>query len=224
MWGLKEIFLVGFFLASLAGVLYLGDVRLKLEGFLLAGCALALFFPLLTFLSGVVEVTLAAALALLFVSGLLLLFLVLMTGWRQLWWRAGVLLLIFLGLFSLGMLTPWRGLLLTGGGLVLVGTFMLLYARRPHVPEPEPTLPPVEAVPEPTPASPLAETTAAPVGLYCPYCASPLADEYSFCPGCGHNTDHFCRCADCGHQQYVPAEAENAYCIGCGQSLDTSGS
>jgi hypothetical protein len=211
--------LIGLFLASLAGVLYLSRVHLRLEGYLLIGCCLALFYPMLTFLSGVVNVIFAAALALLLVSSLLLAFLSLVAGWRQTWWRAGLLLVIFLGMFSLGMLTPWRGLLLTGGGLMLVGTFMLLYARRPAGLEPEPAPMPAEIVPEPEPAPPAAEVTLKPDDLHCPYCARALADDYSFCPGCGHDTSPLYRCGGCGHEQLVPAELEPAYCLNCGQLL-----
>ncbi len=225
-------FLVGLGLISLAGMFHLSDLRLPLEGYLLTGCALALFYPLLTFLSGVVEVTLAAVLALLLVSGLLLTFLGLIAGWQQVRWRLGLWLFVFLGIFSLGMLTPWRGLLLTGGSFLLLGTFMILYARRPAVPEPEPTPPPDEAVPEPDSAppsdeavlqpdsaSPPDEAPPEPVHRYCPYCARPLAEDHKFCPGCGRDTSSCRRCTDCGHHQFVPAEFESVYCLNCGQLL-----
>ena len=198
--------LIGLFLASLAGVLHLSGIRMRLESYLLIGCCLALFYPMFTFLSGLVNVTLAAILALLLVSGLLVAFLGLAAGWRQTWWRVGLLLVIFLGMFSLGMLTPWRRLLLTAGGLMLVGIFMLHYALRPTTPEPEPA---------PLPA----ETILEPVGLYCPYCARALEDDYGFCPDCGHDTSRFHCCAGCGHEQFVPAELEPAHCLHCGQLL-----
>jgi hypothetical protein len=167
-----------------------------------------------------------------------------MVGWRQIRWRAGLLLFTFLGVFSLGMLTPWRGLLLTGGGLLLLGIFMLLYARRPLEPEPEPGLPPVATVPEPEPDSapveaisepepdsaPVAtldpepaptpvEAVVEPPQHHCPYCARTLGDDYSFCPGCGHDTSQVHRCAACGQEQFIPAELEPAYCLSCGQVL-----
>lgn len=211
--------LVGLFLVSLAGVLHLSGVRLELESYLLAGCGLALFYPLLTFLSGLVDVILAAALASMLVSGLLLVFLSLTAGWRMIRWRVGLLLLIFLGAFSLGTLTPWRGLLLTGGGLLLVGVFMVLYARRPPAPEPEPVPPPADVAPEPEPALPPDDAIPEPASFYCPYCARPLADDYGFCPGCGHDTNRFRCCAGCGNKQFVPAELEPAYCSHCGQLL-----
>ena len=209
-------FLVGFFLASLAGVLYLSGMRLQLGSYLLIGCALAFFYPALTFLSGLVDVVLAAVLAMLLVSGLVLVFLGLTAGWRQTWWRVGLLLVVFLGTFSLGMLTPWQELLLTGGGLLLVGTFMILYARRPPAPEPEPeTEPPPVAEPEPTP--PPVEVTREPTKRHCPHCGRALADDHDFCPGCGQETRCLRRCAECGHEQFVPAELEPAYCVHCGQ-------
>jgi hypothetical protein len=143
-----------------------------------------------------------------------------------------LLLLIFLGAFSLGILTPWRGLLLTGGGLLLVGVFMVLYARRPPAPEPEPVLPPAEVVPELEPAPPPTDVvpepepalqpdddTPEPAGFYCPYCARALADDYGFCPGCGHDTSRFRYCTGCGHKQFVPVELEPVYCSHCGQLL-----
>jgi len=208
-------FLVGLFLASLFGVFRLSGMRLRLESYLLIGCSLAFFYPILTFLSGLVDVVLAAVLALLLVSGLLLVFLGLTAGWRQTWWRAGLLLAIFLGIFSLGILTPWRGLLLTSGGLLLVGTFMLLYARRPPAPEPEPVSilePEPMPTPEPVPAP-------EPTKRHCPHCGRALADDHDFCPGCGQDTHRVRRCAKCGHEQFVPAELEPAYCVHCGQLL-----
>jgi hypothetical protein len=213
-------FLIGLFLASLAGVLHLSGMSLRLESYLLVGCGLALFYPALTFLSGLVDVSLAAALALLVTSSLLLVFLGLTAGWRQTWWRVGLLLIIFLGAFSLGMLTPWRELLLTSGGLLLVGTFMVLYARRPPTPEPEPVQLP-EAEPasalEAEPVSPPVEVTPEPIKRHCPHCGRALADDHDFCPGCGQDTSRLRHCAKCGHEQFVAPELEPAYCVHCGQ-------
>ena len=121
--------LVGLFLASLAGLLRLADIRIRLTSLLLVGTGLALFYPSLTLLSGLVEVFLAAPIAFLVISGLVLVFLGLSIGWKATWWRVALLLLDFLGIFSMGLLTPWRGLLLTGGAILLVGTFMLHYAH-----------------------------------------------------------------------------------------------
>jgi hypothetical protein len=221
--------LVGAFLVSLAGVLYLGNVRLRLTGYLLAGCGVALFYPVLTFLSGIIDLALAAAVALVLVSGLLVAFVSLTVGWRRGGWRTALLLVIYLGFFSLGMLTPWQGLFLSGGGLLLVGTFMLLYARyrssvKPEAePEPAPVLDvqPVAMPPEPESEpelQPEEETRLAPeqAGLHCPYCARSLDDDYRFCPSCGHDTSHVRRCENCGRQQFVPIEIETVYCVHCG--------
>ena len=68
-------------LASLAAALYLDGVRLRLASYLLAGCGMALFYPLLTFLGGMVGLALAAVLALALVSGLLVALLGLTAGW-----------------------------------------------------------------------------------------------------------------------------------------------
>ena len=238
--------LVGLFLASLAGAFHLNGVRLGLTAYLLTGCGLALFYPLLTFLSGMVNLTLAAAMALLLVSGLLLAFLSLTVGWRRAGWRAVLLLAVYLGCFSLGLLTPWRGLLLTSGGLLLVGSFMVLYARRPPAPEPEPAPSPSQIAPAPQAAPSPSETEPEPepvpspgesepelafvttpeevaqpesAALYCPHCARALAEDYGFCPGCGHETSRLRRCAGCGHQQFLPAEMERVYCLRCGELL-----
>jgi len=213
-------FLVGLFIASLAGVFRLSGVSLRPESYLLAGLGLALFYPTLTFLSGVIGVVLASLMALILVSGTLLVFLGLTAGWRSTWWRVGLLLLIFLGIFSLGWLTPWRGLAASGGGLLLVGTFMVLYARRPPAPEPEPELQPTQVSYEPEHV-PILEEGIPEVAedLYCPDCGRSLADDYGFCPGCGHDTSPLQSCADCGYKQLVPAGDEPIYCIHCGELL-----
>ena len=211
-------FLVGLALASLYALCHLSDVRLQLPSYLLTGLGLALFYPLLTFLSGLVGVIPAAALALLLVSALVVLFLQRATGRRQVGWGVGWLLFIFLGCFSLGTLIPWRGLLVTVGGLLLVGGFMLLYARRPRPPEPVSSPEPLAAVPELAP-TPEPEPEPAPVGYHCPRCGRALADADNFCPGCGYETRRFYRCAHCGYEQFVPAGLEAGHCLRCGQPL-----
>jgi hypothetical protein len=240
--------LVGGFLASLAGMLYLGNLRLRLASYLLAGCGFALFYPLLTFLSGLVDLVPAAVLALALVSGLVVVFIGLRAGWRHGAWRAVLLMVIYLGFFSLGTLTPWRGLLLTGGALVLIGAFMLLYARYRSTIAPEPEARPdpepdaglesspeagSEPVPDVQPASGPSEPEPGPepqigegilpeqepAGLHCPYCARSLDEDYQFCPACGHDTSQVRRCGDCGRQQFVPAELGTVYCVHCGASI-----
>jgi hypothetical protein len=225
--------LTGGFLASLAAVLHLSSVRLRVTSYLLIGCGLALFYPLLTFLSGTIALPLAAALALVLVSALVLAFLGWTAGWRATAWQAGLLLAVFLGLFSLGVLTPWRGLLFTAGGLLLLGTFMVLYARHRASlpPEPEPVPPPEQDVAEPqveaaptlpdvadAPA-PAEEAPPPPDEVHCPYCARRLAEGDHFCPNCGHDTGQLQRCAACGRQQLVPAEIERAHCLYCGEPV-----
>ncbi len=218
-------FLVAAFLISLAVILHLSGLSLPLENYLLIGLGLALFYPTFTFLSGVINVIPAAGLTLLLISGLLSVFLGLVVGWRKVWWRIGLLLVVFLGIFSLGMLTPWRGLLLSVGSLLLVAVFMLLYARRPLISEPdtlvdadsksEAPLPQNEAPPPSESVLPPPEAT--PVSTHCPHCARLLADDFSFCPGCGHDTSYLHHCLGCGHQQLVPSELEQVYCLSCGQ-------
>jgi hypothetical protein len=231
-------FLTAAFLASLAAVLYLSDIRLRVTSYLLIGCGLALFYPLLTFLSGTIALPLAAALALALVSALVLVYLGRTAGWRATSWRAGLLLAIYLGFFSLGMLTSWRELLLTAGGLLLVATFMVLYARhRASAPTPsvldshhetvdaaaelaplQPNAEPSQAGPADA-ASPEGQGDPAPEELHCPYCARRLAEDDHYCPNCGHDTDYLQRCQACGRQQLVPAEIEHAHCLYCGEPI-----
>jgi len=237
--------LTGAFLASLAGVLYLSDIRLRVTSYLLIGLGLALFYPLLTFLSGTIALPLAAALALALVSALVVAYLGRTAGWRATSWRAGLLLAIYLGFFSLGMLTSWRELLLTAGGLLLVGTFMALYARHgasaPPAPAadlgqeaadggPEVAASQADAAPsQPGSASPLIASPDAPLPeeqasptpeeVHCPYCARRLAEDDRFCPNCGHDTGYLQRCEACGRQQLVPAEIEHAHCLYCGEPI-----
>ncbi len=224
-------FLVGLFLASLAGLFRLSGTRLTLTTFLLTGLGLVLFYPLLTFLSGLVNLTLAAAVAFLLVSGLVIVFLGLAAGWRQTAGRVGLLLVIFLGIFSLGMLTPWWRLLLTAGGFLLVGAFMFHYARRPE-PAPEPIIaqPPAEESEEETEPEEKPATVVAPAPVkvvpepepthrHCPHCGRELADDHNFCSGCGHDASPFHRCANCGHEQFVPPDSGLAHCTHCGHPL-----
>jgi hypothetical protein len=231
-------FLIGLFLLLLFGILRLADIRLRLESYLLIGCGLVLFYPLLTFLSGIFDVTLAAVLAFLLISTLLLTFLGLAVGWRQSWWRLGLLLVVFLGIFSFGLLTPWRGLLLTSGALLLVGIFMLLYARRATVPEPQvedegadDETPPaietglpveIEAAPEPGETQVVVvqkEVAPPPAQPHCPHCGRALAADHNFCPGCGQDTQSLHLCKNCGHKQWIGQDRETTFCVNCGSQL-----
>jgi len=236
-------FLVLAFLVALGMMFGLTGVRLRLENYLLAGLGLALFYPLLTFLSGGVALVWAAIVAFCLVSGLILVFLGLAVGWRPVIGRVGLLLAVFLGFFSLGMLSPWPGLLLTVGGLLLVAIFMALYARRAVAPEP--AAPPsgeatlhtdrddaiAASVAEPDSDAETAEalslqTTTAPSSpvssspkMHCPYCARSLEPDYAFCPGCGHDTGGMRRCLHCGHQQVALPGSDVTYCVQCGEKL-----
>ncbi len=213
--------LIGLFLTSLAILLRFRDVRMPLESYLMIGFALALFYPTLTFLSGLLDVTPAAIVSLAAVSALVIAFLGLTLGWRGTWWRVGLLLVIFLGIFSLGMLSPWRRLLITGGGLLLVATFMLAYACRTIRQEPEPE---TEAKSEPAPEAPPAskpekKAAPAPVTAHCPKCGRARGADFAFCPGCGYATKDLRRCKNCGHEQHLPPEAETSHCLKCGKVL-----
>jgi len=220
-------FLVGLFVACLAGLFSLNGLRFRLEGYLLAGLGLALFYPFLTFTSGVIGILPAAIVTLVVVSGLLFVFLGLAVGWAKTWRPLGLLLLVFVGFFSLGMLTPWRGLLLTSGSLLLLGTFMWVYARRPLGLSPisvskSETLtatPAGAAGSQPVMAQSPVETLKTPVHAYCFHCGRVLEDTYRFCPGCGHDAQAIRRCSHCDHLQYVPPDTEPVYCVQCGHVL-----
>jgi hypothetical protein len=219
--------LIGFFLVSLAILLRFAGERLPFESYLIIGFALALFYPALTFLSGLLDVTLAAVLCLLIVSALVMTFLAFTIGWKQTWWRVGILLIVFLGIFSLGTLTPWRRLLMTAGGLMLAATFMIAYARRvtPSEPEPEEVSEPAEDLEhEPVseaPAAPSPEKTAAPEKItgFCPQCGRERGEDYAFCPGCGYGTEELLHCQNCSHEQHISPEAEQTFCLNCGEAF-----
>ncbi|MCP4421519.1 MAG: hypothetical protein GY805_33325, partial [Chloroflexi bacterium] len=144
-------FWVVFFLLSLAILFRLEYRSFPLPAFLLMGLSFTLFYPLLTFLSGLMGVVTAALIALALIAGLLLLFIRIAVGERRVIQQVGWLLFVFLGVLSLGLLLPTRGLMLTLGGFLLVGTFMVAYAKRPSPPPPpdipEPSPPEVESPP-----------------------------------------------------------------------------
>ena len=203
--------LVACFVGCLAGVHYLTDVRLPLPHYLLAGLGFFLFYPTLTFLSGVIELPLAAAVALVVVTGLLVVFLGYAVGWRRAW-QALLLSVVFLGLFSLGMISQWRGLLFTAGGLVLVGAFMVFIARRRP---PQPTASESQGNLEDEPEAIEVE----PSTRYCPHCGTELDESFAFCPACGRDAKLFRCCPACGVEHYVLAEAELSHCPACGERM-----
>ena len=226
------------FVAALAIILRRSGIRLQREVYLLTGVGLALFYPLITFLSGLVSIAVAAGLSFVIVSALLMAFLGRAAGWRPVRWPAGVLLLVFLGFFSLGMLTPWRGLSLTLGGGLVAGLFMTGLTGRPterayaapldvvplHLDDKadQGDEPPVEesqdglsfeSLPGPEPA---AVTTPEPAGPFCPFCGEQLGESFHFCPACGKRTDQIGACQSCGSKQYVPDGQESVHCLACG--------
>ena len=107
----------------------MNGLRLRIENYLLLGCGLVFFFPLVTFFSGVLGLFAGSIISLVITIGVVTIFLRQTVGWHQTGWSTVVVLAIFLGAFALGLITEWRGLLLTAGGVVLLGIFMLRYAR-----------------------------------------------------------------------------------------------
>jgi hypothetical protein len=219
--------LIGTFLLSLAALLRFSGQRLPFESYLMIGFALALFYPALTFLSGLLGVAPAAVVCLVVVSALVIIFMGFTIGFKGTWWRVGILLVVFLGIFSLGLLTPWHRLLITGGGLVLAATFMITYARRVIPPEPEQEVKPEpeeNLEPERPPEislTPSPEVEAAPEETkgYCPQCGRERGDDYAFCPGCGYATEGLLRCQNCSREQHVSTEVEEIFCLHCGDAL-----
>jgi hypothetical protein len=234
------------FVVALAALFHLSDVRPRYEVYLMAAFGLALFFPLLTFISGLVDIPVAAALSMALVFALLIAFLGRAGGGGSTRWRIGLLLVIFLGFFSIGTLTPWRGLSLTVGGALLLALFMLLFSQRPirmersdqevpAFPSPEPPtaedepgpnedLPAVEPTLDPEPPeeeeqSEFESGPAEPTGPYCPFCGSALGEAYHYCPACGHKTDQIGACPTCGARQFVPAGQEAVHCLACGAAV-----
>ena len=207
------------FLAALAALFRLSDVRLQPEVYLMAAFGLALFFPLLTFSSGLVDIPVAATLSLILAFTLLIAFLGRVAGGGRVRWRIGLLLLVFLGFFSIGTLTPWRGLSHTAGGVLLVALFMVLLSRRPadrglfaqapHEPHPpKPLSVAGESGPEddilndefrPEPEPPAAQSSYEPEHEEAIVTVTEPAGL--FCPFCGNQLGeayHFC--PTCGHQ------------------------
>jgi len=115
----------------------------------------------------------------------------------------------------LGMLTPWRGIALTLGGLLLTGAFMVRYARRPQ-PAPIAELPQEPSLPPQREEHPQEEALAT---THCPRCGRALNQDHAFCPGCGYEMQHYSICPACSYAQLTPADVEKARCLRCGKRL-----
>lgn len=198
-------FLVVLLLVSFAALFYQSGLILRLEVYLLAGWGLALFFPLLTFLSGFVAPVLAAMTAFITTAGLVLTYMGLVGGWQQTWRKTAWLLFLVLGIFSVGQLTPWRGLLLSTGSLLLVGTIMFTYLA-PGV---------RQASAHPIAAS-FPSTRG---GRHCVTCGGVLAPTDAYCPGCGSEAQICHTCPDCGYEQLVLSADRPVHCLHCGAEL-----
>ena len=213
--------LVALFVACLAGMHGLSGVRLPFLHYVLAGCGFFLFYPALTFLSGVLDLAPAAAVALIAVTALLVVFLGRAAGWQRTW-QTLLLAAVFLGLFSLGLVSRWRGLMLTAGGLVLIGAFMALAARHQATkPNLQITQSPIPSSTEPQSVETLETAPEEPPspGRHCPHCGAALDEAFAFCPACGHDARGFHHCAACGATHYAPPEANVTHCPSCGSQL-----
>ena len=118
---------------------------------------------------------------------------------------------------------------------MLVGTFMLLYARRRAAERTEPDAgeglvsdesddgaegsaaakeearPPEREVPELA----VEEYT-----LHCTYCGARLGEGFRFCAGCGQTTSALRQCSDCGQEQFVAEREGPVYCLSCGKRVE----
>jgi hypothetical protein len=214
--------LVAGFVGCLAGLHRLSGIQLPLQHHLLAGLGFFMFYPALTFLSGALELPWAVALASVVVTGLLVAFLGFAAGWRRTWWQVLLLCAVFLGLFSLGAMSQLRGLLFTTGGLLLVGAFMLLVARRrversnlqSQIPDLE-SVRESDSVDEPKTEPEKPELRA----RYCPHCGAELDEAFAFCPACGHDAKPFRRCPACGTEHYVSPDVDLSHCPACGERM-----
>jgi hypothetical protein len=228
-------------LAPLLIILFLGatvvvfpwyQIYLPLPTHLLMGLGFILFYPLITFLSGLVGAFPAALLSAVIIVGLLLLFVKQITHVPQAVYWTAWLLFVLLGVMSLSMLTPWRSLLVTSGGVLLLAGWMVAYVRRPLPTVSEETPEPLEAEPEITPepepeVAPAPEPTPLPpveparFQAYCPQCGRGLTDDYAFCPGCGYDGMHIHHCTACGHEQVIVDQAIG-FCVHCGEKIRTT--
>lgn len=221
-------FWVVLFMTGLWGWTWLQDRNLPFEVYALMGFALILFYPLLIFLSSLMPLILSSILTFVIISAVEVLFLFFSRKWSDLIPRVLWLLLIVLGLLSIGMLTPLRGLMVSVALLTLVLTFMIVVGgRRVSIREkfaaPEQELadvgetPVIEedlaAVPDEAPSS---ETEA---HQHCPSCGELVADDFKFCATCGYDLKSVITCHNCGYTQAVAPDVEQFYCLNCGTLL-----
>jgi hypothetical protein len=230
---------------AMLGVLFLvyraENIHLRLESFLLIGFGTVLFYPLLTFMSAALPQVIAALLAFGVVTLLILLYIKRAIASRTSMVRTGLMLVVFLGLFAVGIISPWQGLFFTLGGLVLIGTFMTIYAgqalrEEPSTPHAEDIDIDAETAHKEIPGEIWEETSEkvisdasipvkaediipAPTHAHCPHCGRELADDFDFCPGCGKETGEVQRCVHCGYLQVIPDGDKTRYCVKCGTIL-----
>ncbi len=212
------------FIGSLGLSGRVGGRTLDAETYVLLALGFLFFYPLLIFIANFLSVSASFWIAVLVMAGLSAAF-AWRVGGRALLWRTLLLLAVFLGLFSYAVLNPrLTGLLLTGGGIVILGFFMLSYAvwppPKPVLPqqpeEPPPPAPP--AVPEPAPvANPGHEDR--PVGCFCPHCGMAMQPEFRFCPNCAKPVHQVVLCGACGAEVCAACGAGFKHCPRCGGVL-----
>jgi hypothetical protein len=207
------------FIGSLALSGRVGGPRLGAESYVLLALGFLFFYPLLVFIANFLGVSASFWVALLIMGALSAGF-AWRIGGRALLWRSLLLLAVYLGLFSYAVLNPrLTGLLLTGGGIVILGFFMLSYAVWPPPKAAAPEGPPAApTTPEPMPAgNPGADGP--PPGRFCPHCGTAMQPGFKFCPTCAQPAHQTIVCGACGAEVCAVCGASFRYCPSCGRAL-----
>lgn len=221
-----------------------GGLRLSGVTYLLLGVNAVLLGPLTVFGAAILGTKAAYWIALALVTLIAVMYSRL-AGTRAA--RAVLLLMIaVVGAMSYGALHPGRqGLVLTLGGVVTLGYFMVLFAAGRQV-RAEPVRPRPRPIPAPPPgysdATPTEGDIPKPDGgeapadvpaqmlptkpgadtcrRVCTKCGTALSDSYSFCPGCAAPVSPLTiNCDACGAQLCAVCAAEFIHCPRCGVRL-----
>ncbi|MCK4323695.1 MAG: inner membrane CreD family protein [Armatimonadetes bacterium] len=212
--------------------------RVAAPQYVLIALALAVFYPMLLYLSE--HMRLSQAFGICFVAvGLMVLGSLLRShGLKFALGYGGLGLVILLGLFSAAALaTRGAGALVTIGVLVLVG-FAMYTVPRISIARPKPLLPGVvpphepgatreEVTPTgdadvadaageqmPGPAPPKREP-----GAFCAFCGAEVAQDFSFCPSCGETARVAEGCVQCGTPICRECGGDYRFFPGCGAPL-----
>ncbi len=209
--------------APLFGVMFLGATmlsawvgapKLTRESHVLLVLNFLLFYPFIIFTSGFTGVTVAfwiGAVLITVINGLY--------AWRAagfgMLWRTLLFTAVFLGLFSFAVLHErLTGLLISVGGVIIVGFFMLSHSLWPP---PKKELPPPIVEPEDLEPAPIpVDSVLAIEGGYCAHCGATMGEGFKFCPQCARQAHEVTRCANCGAETCAACGTEFGHCPKCG--------